>query len=45
VIRHLLARLPERTAPDKPLKLPKLKGKPAREHLADGNLWIPTAKD
>ena len=40
VIRHLLKRLPDRAPPDKPLKLPKLKGKPAREHLADEGLWI-----
>ncbi len=44
VISHLLARLPERSAPDKPLKLPKLKGKPAREHLADARLWIRKSK-
>jgi polyphosphate kinase 2 len=41
VIAHLLARLPERTAPDKPLKLPKLKDKPGREKLRDSGLWIP----
>jgi polyphosphate kinase 2 len=41
VIAHLLARLPERAAPDKPLKLPKLKGKPGREKLHDSGLWIP----
>ncbi len=40
VIAHLLRQLPERAAPDKPLKLPKLKGKPAREKLADDSLWI-----
>ena len=40
VIRHLLERLPERSAPDKPLKLPKLKGKPGREQLGDERLWI-----
>jgi polyphosphate kinase 2 len=45
VIGHLLDYLPERAVPDKVLKLPKLKGKPAREHLADGGLWISTAKD
>jgi len=44
LIGHLLARLPERCAPDKPLKLPKLKGKPAREHLADARLWIRKSK-
>jgi polyphosphate kinase 2 len=41
VITHLLKRLPDRAAPDKPLKLSKLKGKPAHEKLADGKLWIP----
>jgi len=41
LISHLLSRLPERMAPDKPLKLPKLKGKPGREKLADDTLWIP----
>ena len=40
VITHLLARLPQRAAPDKPLKLPKLKEKPGRERLADDSLWI-----
>ena len=40
VIGHLLAHLPERAPPDKPLKLPKLKGKPGREHLADNSFWI-----
>jgi len=41
LISHLLSRLPERAPPDKPLKLPKLKGKPGRERLADESLWIP----
>ncbi len=41
VIAHLLSRLPARVAPDKPLKLPGLKGKPGREKLADASLWIP----
>ncbi|MEO7064667.1 MAG: polyphosphate kinase 2 [Dokdonella sp.] len=40
VIAHLLKQLPERAAPDKPLKLPKLKGKPAREKLANDEFWI-----
>ena len=40
VIAHLLERLPERVAPDKPLQLPPLKHKPAREKLADATLWI-----
>jgi polyphosphate kinase 2 len=41
LIAHLLERLPERAAPDKPLKLPKLGRKPAREKLRDRALWIP----
>jgi polyphosphate kinase 2 len=41
VVAHLLKRLPERAPPDKPLKLPKLKGKPATERLPDRSLWIP----
>lgn len=40
VIAHLLKQLPERVAPDKPLKLPKLKGKPGREKLPDEDFWI-----
>jgi polyphosphate kinase 2 (PPK2 family) len=40
VITHLLARLPQRAAPDKPLKLPRLKDKAGRERLADERLWI-----
>src|SRR5690606_11149236 len=41
VISHLLERLPERAAPDEPLDLPRLKGKPGREKLVDPKLWIP----
>lgn len=41
VIAHLLKQLPERIAPDKPLKLPKLKGKPGKEKLPDRAFWIP----
>ncbi len=41
LVAHLLERLPERAAPDKPLKLPKLAGKPGREKLRDRALWIP----
>ena len=41
LIAHLLARLPERAPPDKPLKMPRLKGKPGREQLLDAGLWIP----
>ena len=40
VVRHLLQLLPERAAPDKPLKLAKLKTRPGREKLADERLWI-----
>ncbi len=40
VITHLLRQLPERVAPDKPLKLPKLKGKPGREVLPSEDFWI-----
>ena len=40
LIAHLLDRLPERAPPDRPLKLPKLKGKPGREKLPDKTLWI-----
>jgi polyphosphate kinase 2 len=41
LVAHLLARLPERVAPDKPLKLPKLKAKPGTERLPDESFWIP----
>ncbi|MGA9341918.1 MAG: polyphosphate kinase 2 [Rhodanobacteraceae bacterium] len=41
LIRHLLDRLPERTPPDKPLRLPKLKGSLRREKLGNPELWIP----
>ena len=40
VIAHLLEQLPQRAAPDKPLKLPKLKAKPGRETLASDHYWI-----
>jgi polyphosphate kinase 2 len=40
LIRHLLDHLPDRTLPDKPLRLPKLKGKPGVEKLADTSLWV-----
>ncbi|MGH8174422.1 MAG: polyphosphate kinase 2 [Rhodanobacteraceae bacterium] len=43
LIRHLLDRLPERAPRDKALKLPPLRGKPARERIADSRLWIPEA--
>jgi polyphosphate kinase len=41
LVAHLLERLPERAPPDKPLKLPRLTGKPGREKLRDRALWIP----
>ncbi|ANB18659.1 polyphosphate kinase 2 [Dokdonella koreensis] len=41
LIHDLVRRLPERTPPDKPLKLPKLARKPARETPADASLWVP----
>jgi len=41
MVAHLLERLPERAPTDKPLKLPRLPGKPGREKLRDRALWIP----
>jgi polyphosphate kinase 2 len=41
LIAHLLKQLPQRAPADKPLQLPKLKGKPGREKLADPGFWIP----
>ncbi|MFZ2235989.1 MAG: polyphosphate kinase 2 [Dokdonella sp.] len=40
LIDHLLKRLPERTAPDKPIKLPKLKGKLLEDIPADRSLLV-----
>ncbi|MGA9334116.1 MAG: polyphosphate kinase 2 [Rudaea sp.] len=40
LIRDMLVRLPGKTLPDKPLRLPKLKAKPGVEKLADPSLWI-----
>ena len=40
LVAHLLKQLPERAPPDKPLKLPRLPGKPAREKLRDPDFWI-----
>ena len=40
LIRHLLDWLPDRKVPGKPLKLPKLKGKPGREQVADASRWV-----
>ncbi len=41
LIHDLVRRLPERIAPDKPLKLPKLARKPALDTPADDSLWVP----
>ena len=40
LIRDLLDRLPDRKLAVKPLKLPRLKGKPQVERLEDDNLWV-----
>ncbi len=40
LIDHLLKRLPERTPPDKPIKLPKLKGKLLEDIPADRSLLV-----
>jgi polyphosphate kinase len=40
VIRHLLDHLPDRKVAVKPLKLPRLKGDPGVEELADKALWV-----
>jgi polyphosphate kinase 2 len=40
LIRHLLDHLPNRKIPIKPLELPKLKGAPGVEKLADRSLWV-----
>lgn len=40
LIAHLLRHLPERAPPDKPLRLPRLRGAPGREQLADSQRWI-----
>ena len=40
LIRHLLDWLPDHKQPEKPLKLPRLKGKPGREKVADEGRWI-----
>ncbi|HWU51766.1 MAG TPA: polyphosphate kinase 2 [Tahibacter sp.] len=40
LIRHLLDWLPDRKVPEKPLKLPKLKGKPGREQVSDASRWV-----
>jgi polyphosphate kinase 2 len=43
LIRDLLDRLPDRKLAVKPLKLPKLKGKPQVEKPADKSLWVKNA--
>ncbi|GMV31720.1 MAG: polyphosphate kinase 2 [Rhodanobacteraceae bacterium] len=43
LIRHLLNWLPDHAVPEKPLKLPKLKGKPGKEKVADPARWIETS--
>jgi polyphosphate kinase 2 len=40
LMRHLLDHLPDRKLPVKPLRLPKLKGKPCVEKLPDKSLWV-----
>jgi polyphosphate kinase 2 len=40
LIRDLLDRLPDRKLAVKPLKLPRLKGKPQHEQLKDDSLWV-----
>ena len=40
LMRHLLDHLPDRKMPDKPLRLPKLKGAPGVEKLPDKSLWV-----
>ena len=41
LIRHLLQQLPMHEATVGPVQLPKLKGKPGREHVTDKALWVP----
>jgi len=41
LIHDLVRRLPERIAPDKSLKLPKLARKPALDTPADDSFWVP----
>ena len=40
LIRHLLDHLPDRKLAAEPLKLAKLKEKPAVEKLTDPTLWV-----
>jgi polyphosphate kinase len=40
LIRHLLDWLPDHKMPEKPLKLPKLKGRPGKEKAADESRWV-----
>jgi polyphosphate kinase 2 len=40
LIHDLLERLPDRKLPVKPLRLPRLEGKPGVEKLRDASLWV-----
>ncbi len=40
LMRHLLDQLPDVRVPDTRVKLPKLRGKPKQEKLADASFWI-----
>ena len=40
LMRHLLDQLPDVSVPDTKVKLPKLRGKPKQEKLADASFWI-----
>ena len=42
LIRHLLDQLPERAAPDQPLKLRPIAGKAGKERLPSSRFWIPS---
>jgi len=41
LIRHLIDQLPNRDVPTPEVKLPKLRGKPKREHVTDKALQVP----
>jgi polyphosphate kinase len=41
LIRHLLEQIPRHEEPIPALKLPRLKGKPKREHVTDKARWVP----
>jgi polyphosphate kinase 2 len=40
LMRHLLDQLPDVRVPDVKVKLPKLRGRPKKEKLADASFWI-----